>query len=218
MKAAAELKKTMARLRAPGGCSWDRALTISKTTRYLIEEVSEVVEAIDNNDVQNLQEELGDLITLVIIICVIAEEEGTFNFEQVLEAANKKIIRRHPHVFENPQDLSPEAVLAQMADIKAQEKPLESFGKKALPKFLKKHASALHMAWDACKHLHKENALQSFIKSEQLDLPNSPELQLGQKLLQVVAEHYGSDIDPETALRTYIREQLTIVPGRVRSA
>lgn len=94
-----DLLEVMAALRAPGGCSWDQAQTHRSLRRYAVEEVYEVLEAIDQEDDQALIDELGDLLFQVVFHAQIAAEEGRFDFHDVWQHAAEKMIRRHPHVF-----------------------------------------------------------------------------------------------------------------------
>jgi tetrapyrrole methylase family protein/MazG family protein len=86
-------------LRGPEGCPWDRKQTHRSLRKYVLEEAQEVCEAIDEGDPEHLKEELGDLLLQVFLHAQIAEEEGYFNMEDVLQVLNEKMIRRHPHVF-----------------------------------------------------------------------------------------------------------------------
>ncbi|HEX8295062.1 MAG TPA: MazG nucleotide pyrophosphohydrolase domain-containing protein, partial [Chthoniobacteraceae bacterium] len=94
-----QLRAIIARLRAPGGCPWDREQTHASLRAGLIEEAYEVVEAIDRGDDVNLCEELGDLLLQSIFHAQIASEAGRFDFEQVARGIAEKLLRRHPHVF-----------------------------------------------------------------------------------------------------------------------
>src|SRR5437773_11598457 len=89
----------MARLRAPGGCPWDREQTFDSIKRYTLEETYEVLEAIDNRDWPELTSELGDLLLQVLFYAEMAQEEGRFSIDDVLDALSRKLISRHPHVF-----------------------------------------------------------------------------------------------------------------------
>jgi ATP diphosphatase len=89
----------MARLRADGGCPWDREQTLTTIRKYTVEEVYEVIDAIDRGHWHDLREELGDLLLQVLFYAQIATDEGEFNIEDILETLNRKLIRRHPHVF-----------------------------------------------------------------------------------------------------------------------
>jgi MazG family protein len=89
----------MARLRAPGGCPWDREQTFDTIKPYTLEETYEVLEAIDNRDWPELAGELGDLLLQILFYSEMAQEQGTFSIDDVLDRLSTKLIRRHPHVF-----------------------------------------------------------------------------------------------------------------------
>jgi XTP/dITP diphosphohydrolase/ATP diphosphatase len=89
----------MARLRAPGGCPWDREQSFDSIRKYTLEEVYEVFDAIERRDFDHLAEELGDLLLQVLFYSEMAANEGFFSVSDVLEGLNRKLIRRHPHVF-----------------------------------------------------------------------------------------------------------------------
>ena len=113
----------MAALRTPGtGCAWDLAQDFSSIAPYAIEEACEVVDAIEREDFVDLRDELGDLLLQVVFHARMAEERGLFDFGGVVEAVTTKMIRRHPHVFGEPEARTPEAVEGVWAEIKAQEK------------------------------------------------------------------------------------------------
>jgi ATP diphosphatase len=95
----AEAVAIMARLRAPGGCPWDREQTLATIRKYTLEEVYEVIDAIDREHWGDLREELGDLQLQVLFYAQIAADEGKFTIADVLETLNRKLTRRHPHVF-----------------------------------------------------------------------------------------------------------------------
>jgi XTP/dITP diphosphohydrolase/ATP diphosphatase len=89
----------MARLRAPGGCPWDREQSFDTIRKYTLEEVYEVFDAIERRDFPHLAEELGDLLLQVLFYAEMAANEGQFTIADVLDHLNRKLIRRHPHVF-----------------------------------------------------------------------------------------------------------------------
>jgi MazG family protein len=95
----AEAVAIMARLRAPGGCPWDREQTFSTIRKYTIEETWEVLDAIEREAWPDLADELGDLLLQVLFYAEMAAEAGHFSITQVIENLNRKLIRRHPHVF-----------------------------------------------------------------------------------------------------------------------
>src|SRR4051812_18301588 len=122
MSAIEDLKATMARLRAPDGCPWDREQTHATLVRCLIDEVSELIETIDRNDWTHMREELGDVLIQVVFHAQIAAEQGLFDFEDVARDINEKLIRRHPHVFGTGKLDTSEQVIAEWEKIKATEK------------------------------------------------------------------------------------------------
>jgi MazG family protein len=95
----AEAVAIMARLRGPGGCPWDREQSFDSIRKYTLEETYEVLDAIERRDWANLTEELGDLLLQVLFYAQMAADEGRFTIADVLETLNRKLIRRHPHVF-----------------------------------------------------------------------------------------------------------------------
>lgn len=113
----------MAALRTPvTGCNWDLEQSFETIAPYTIEEAYEVADAIQRGDLIDLRDELGDLLLQVVFHARIAEEEGHFAFADVVEAINRKMIRRHPHVFGERKDWTPAEVKASWKRIKAEEK------------------------------------------------------------------------------------------------
>lgn len=94
------------RLRQPDGCPWDSTQTYESMRKCVTDEAAEVVEAVDNNDIINLKEELGDLLLQVLLYSDIAGERGDFTLEDVIDMLSKKMINRHPHVFEDEESIS----------------------------------------------------------------------------------------------------------------
>jgi XTP/dITP diphosphohydrolase/tetrapyrrole methylase family protein/MazG family protein/ATP diphosphatase len=118
----------MRRLRAPGGCPWDRKQTLESLRAYIAEEAYELIEAIGTEDGRKICEEAGDLLLQVVFIACIAEETGAFRMEDILDALSSKLIRRHPHVFaandgsDGRKIETSEDVLIAWEQIKAEEK------------------------------------------------------------------------------------------------
>ena len=123
--AAAALGKAaaiMAKLRAPGGCPWDREQTFDTIKRHTLEETYEVFDAIERRDWPALKDELGDLLLQVLFYAEMASEAGYFNLEEVANSLSEKLIRRHPHVFGNIEAEDANAVLRNWEQIKVAEK------------------------------------------------------------------------------------------------
>jgi nucleoside triphosphate diphosphatase len=118
--------KIMARLRAPGGCPWDREQTFDSIKPYTLEETYEVFEAIDNRDWQELPGELGDLLLQVLFYSEMAREAGYFSVDDVLDRLSSKLIDRHPHVFADTKADTAGEVLRNWEALKRAEKAEKS--------------------------------------------------------------------------------------------
>jgi len=112
----------MARLRAPGGCPWDREQTFDTIKPFTLEETYEVIEAIDNRDWEELKGELGDLLLQILFYSEMAEEEGRFTIDDVLDRLSAKLINRHPHVFGDVKAGTSSEVVKNWEALKAEEK------------------------------------------------------------------------------------------------
>src|SRR5689334_25108958 len=112
----------MARLRAPGGCPWDREQSFDSIKPFTLEETYEVLEAIDNRDWDELTGELGDLLLQVLFYAEMAQEEGHFSIDDVLDTLSDKLVSRHPHVFGDVEANTSEQVLKNWQALKAEEK------------------------------------------------------------------------------------------------
>lgn len=116
------------RLRAPGGCPWDRVQTPRDLRSYILEEVYEVIDAIDRHDAQALKEELGDLLFQVLFLASVGSEAGAFDLPEIIEAVERKMVRRHPHVFGDAEAQTPDEVVDRWTRIKARERESGSLG------------------------------------------------------------------------------------------
>ena len=122
MKAFQDFIKTVAKLRSPEGCPWDKEQTLYSMKKDMLEEAAELADALDNKDIDNIKEELGDVLLHVAMHSQIASEYGLFSIEDVINEENEKIIRRHPHVFSNLDLKSTDDVLKKWDEIKKKEK------------------------------------------------------------------------------------------------
>jgi ATP diphosphatase len=119
----ARLLDIMAALRTPGsGCPWDLEQNFATIAPYTIEEAYEVADAIARGDLDNLREELGDLLLQVVFHARMAQEQGAFEFRDVVQTLTEKLVRRHPHVFGDARGLTAEAVEGLWERIKTQER------------------------------------------------------------------------------------------------
>ena len=117
-----DLLEVMAKLRSPTGCPWDREQTHLSLRRHSIEEVYELIDAIEARDDHEMAEELGDLLLQVVFHCQLARERGAFDFERVCRLLVEKLVRRHPHVFGATKVANVDEVWANWERIKRAEK------------------------------------------------------------------------------------------------
>ena len=117
-----QLIKTIRKLRAPDGCPWDRKQDALSLKKYLHEECQELISAIENGDIENICEEIGDLYFILGMLSVVHSEKDLFSPEDPLRLINEKMIRRHPHVFSNTPYKDEQELRLQWEMIKQQEK------------------------------------------------------------------------------------------------
>lgn len=210
MSAIHDLRKTIARLRAPGGCPWDQEQTHQTLTRCLIDECSELLDTIDRLDMPHMREELGDVLIQVIFHAQLAEEAGHFDLEDVAREVNEKLIRRHPHVFGDGKLDTTDQVLSQWERIKAEEKRKAGKQAEGLFKEMPPQLPSLMLAEAVWKQIEKRklpaggvvDQVRIAALSEQLD-----DASLGRMLFEVAAACRAKGLDPEGALR---RETLRV--------
>jgi len=119
------LVQTIQTLRSENGCPWDKKQTTTSLKKYLLEEFNEIMEAIDKKDNDNLCEELGDFIYLIIMISEINNERQLFSLTDVLDSINSKLVRRHPHVFAGTPMPDEKTLREQWEKIKKSEKAFD---------------------------------------------------------------------------------------------
>lgn len=205
------LTDVMATLRSPGGCPWDREQTHSSIRKSLIEEVYELLEAIDNMDYENMKEELGDVLLQVVFHARLAEEEGAFTMQDVVDEIVSKLIRRHPHVYGTIEVGSSGEVLQNWEAIKQTEKKERihvldgvTKGQPALMRAYKLNSKAAKVGFDWPDN---EGVWQKILEelSELKDAaangtPEEQEHELGDLLFAVAAYAKHIGLEPETAL------------------
>lgn len=190
-----ELIATLERLRAPGGCAWDREQTHASLVQYLVEESAELVEAIESGSRDDLVEELGDVLYQVLFHADIATEAGEFTIEDVAARMTAKMVGRHPHVFGDVVADTPDAVVANWELVKAAEKPHRTSVLDGIPAGMPGLALADKTLGRAAK---------VGVEREPLAVPGSED-ELGDLLLGLVAGARAAGFDAERALRTALR-------------
>lgn len=190
------LTSIMARLREAGGCPWDREQTHDSLKKYAIEEVYELVDAIDSCSDEKMKEELGDVLLQVVFHAQIALERGAFDFDDVANRISDKLVHRHPHVFGDVKVEGVSEVLANWEDLKRKEKPGEESRFGGLPRELPALFMSYRIAEKAPESCPPEEALLARLGSFEVDRANIGEFLHAFALL---AWRWG--IDPEEALR-----------------
>lgn len=218
-----DLVAVMARLRAPGGCPWDREQTYRSLSQYLLEEAHEAFDAIqeadETGDTDHLKEELGDLLLQVVFHATIGAERGDFTMDDVAAGVTEKLVLRHPHVFGDAKLEKAQDVLDNWDELKAAERKASGKVEKEkssildeVPKTFPSLLEALKITKKAAKvGFDWENASQIFEKvdEETAELKSAMETgetlaieeELGDLLFAVVNLARHLDVEPETALR-----------------
>ena len=197
-----QLVAVMDRLRSPGGCPWDAEQTHESLVKFLLEESYEYIEAVETNDREAMREELGDVLLQVYFHARMAEEHPTdpFSIEDVAQAVAEKLIRRHPHVFADAEDLSSDQVLENWEALKALEKGRTSavdgvpLAQPALPLVTK----LLYRA--------EKNRLTLDLPSQIHEPKEATPEAVGEVLLATIAWASENGVDSEGALRLVARD------------
>lgn len=215
LSAISQLHTIMAKLRHPdNGCPWDLEQNFSTIAPYTIEEAYEVADAIASGDKHALKEELGDLLLQVVFHAQMAEEEGSFTFNDVAETICEKMIRRHPHVFSNVEIKDAKAQTENWEQLKAAERKTKNASNSvlsdvpsALPALmraekLQKRAARVGFDWDdvsgVIAKIHEELAE---VEEAMKESPEKIAEEIGDLLFAVTNLARFASIDPEEALR-----------------
>lgn len=156
-----ELLAVMVKLRSPEGCPWDREQDHQTLRRHAVEEVYELIDAIEAHDDHEMAEELGDLLLQVVFHCQLASERGAFDFEKVTQLIVEKLIRRHPHVFGEIKVKNVDEVWANWEKIKKAEKDGTKHERASALDGIPKHLPALARAEKLVKKARKAKLLPS---------------------------------------------------------
>jgi len=209
------LMEIMAHLRSPEGCPWDQEQTHQSLTRCLIEEVSETLEAIDEDDMELLEEELGDLLLQVVFHAQIAKENGNFDIEDVARGISDKLVRRHPHVFGDEKGTIDQAdqVVDRWEQVKAEEKKQKGISNEnsSIFKKLPPRLPALLFANDIYKRAEKADVDDRLsLDKGKIDsmAQNMDQEKAGRALFELVAACRKSGLDPEACLRDFASKQM----------
>ena len=216
------LIEIVARLRAPGGCPWDREQTIDSLKPFVLEETYEVLEAIDRHDHGGLAEELGDFLYQAVFLAQLESEAGHFTIADSVESIAVKLVRRHPHVFERDRGEPPldtaGQVRARWEEIKARERGAQAAPKtllggvpSTLPALLRAHhigarAASVGFDWDRIgevveKIQEEVDELREVVAKTDAPDRDRAEEEMGDLLFSIANLSRKLGIEPETALR-----------------
>jgi uncharacterized protein YabN with tetrapyrrole methylase and pyrophosphatase domain len=196
-----ELLKVMAKLRSPQGCPWDREQDHKTLRFHAVEEVYELMDAIEAGDDHEMLEELGDLLLQVVFHCQLARERGAFDFEEVAGNITEKLIRRHPHVFGNAKAKTVDAVWAQWEQIKKAEKHGTKHHRRSALDGIPKHLPGLLRAEKLVKKARKAQLMTTSRKSR----GNSADV--GRELFEIAQYAQAKGWSAEELLRAEIQKR-----------
>lgn len=191
-----DLLEIMRTLRGPGGCPWDQKQTHDSLRPYLLEEAAEAVDVLHTGNADKMSEELGDVLLQVAFHAVIAEEDGSFTYEDIEQSIIDKLVRRHPHVFEDVEVTDADEVVMNWQAIKASEKgasPVEDVPH-SLPALMRAAELGKKLNWPA---VQKEAVAEAVSQAQEAQAHR----QIGQLLLAVVDYARSLGVNPELALR-----------------
>ena len=193
-----DLQTVMARLRAPDGCPWDKEQDHMSIRNHAIEEVYELVDAIEASDDHEMEEELGDLLLQVVFHCQLGKERGAFDFDRVARTIADKLIRRHPHVFGDSKVKTVDGVWTQWEQIKKEEKEGTKHERPSALDGIPKHLPALARAEKLAKKARKAGLIP---KTETKPAPDVNKRNLGKLLHDLTSYAQSRGWSAEAMLR-----------------
>lgn len=198
-----DLLQVMAKLRSPKGCPWDLEQDHLTMRRHAIEEVYELIDAIEARDDQEMAEELGDLLLQVVFHCQLAHERGAFDFEKVTRHLVDKLIRRHPHVFGTTKVKDVDEVWANWEKIKRAEKHGTHLERKSAFDGIPKHLPALLRAEKLLKKAHKAKILPAAPRSQRKPAKSA----VAKELFALVSQAQAQGWCAEELLASEVKKQ-----------
>ncbi|MCB1110843.1 MAG: MazG family protein [Chlamydiia bacterium] len=192
-----ELVEIADELHGPNGCPWDKKQTFQSLRPHVLEEVHELLEAIDDDDAKGMVEELGDVLFQIIFFAKLGEKTKRFTLEDIITTVSEKLVRRHPHVFGDIEVESADEVVHHWERVKAEEKKERKHPLEGIPKTLGALARAQKIV---SKIIRKE---LPFPKKEQ---QASAEAAFGDQFLDLVIQAQQEGVDAECALRAALKK------------
>ena len=193
-----EFCEIIRRLRAPGGCPWDREQTHETLRKHLIEEAYEACDAIDEGNPEKIADELGDVLLQIVMHAQVGKEAGTFDIDDVTDIVSRKMIQRHPHVFGDVKVENSSEVLENWEEIKKKTR-----GQKTTYEAMEGVSKSLPALYRAGKIIEKAQK-GGFIKKE-ASVTVTPE-EVGEKLFEIATLACQCGIDAEEALSAFTKK------------
>jgi tetrapyrrole methylase family protein/MazG family protein len=196
MKEFDELLSIADTLHGPNGCPWDKKQTFQTLRPHILEEVHELLDAVDEDDAKGMSEELGDILFQIIFFAKLGEKSKRYSLKEIINTVSEKLVRRHPHVFGDAEVKTPEEVIHLWERVKKEEKKDRKSLLEGVPKTLTGLARA-------------QKVISKILRSN-LDLPpkketTSAEIALGNELLDLVIQAHEENLDAESALRAALK-------------
>jgi MazG family protein len=184
-------------LHGPDGCPWDRKQTFQSLRPHILEEVHELLEAVDDDDAKGMVEELGDVLFQIIFYGKLGEKTKRFSLEDIIATVSEKLVRRHPHVFGDVEVKDADEVVHHWEKAKAEEKKERKHPLEGIPKTLGALARSQKIV---SKMIHTK---LSFPQKEQ---KASAEIAIGDQFLDLVIQAQQEGVDAESALRSALKK------------
>ncbi len=196
MKEFDELVDIADALHGPSGCLWDKEQTFQSLRPHVLEEVHELLEAIDDDDAKGMVEELGDVLFQILFFAKLGEKSSRYNLKDIIEVVSEKLIRRHPHVFGDVKVENSEEVIHHWERVKKEEKK----GRKNLLEGVPKTLNGLARAQKVVSKM-----ICAKISLPKKELKESAEVTFGDQFLDLVIQAHEEGVDSESALRTALK-------------
>ncbi len=184
-------------LHGPDGCPWDRKQTFQSLRPHVLEEVHELLEAVDDDDTEGMVEELGDVLFQIIFYGKLGEKTKRFSLEDIITTVSEKLVRRHPHVFGDVEVKDADEVVHHWEKAKAEEKKERTHPLEGIPKTLGALARAQKIV---------SKIIRTKLSFPQKEQKASTEIAIGDQFLDLVIQAQQEGIDAESALRAALKK------------
>lgn len=185
-------------LHGPNGCPWDKKQTFKSLRPHILEELHEVLEAVDEENIEGMVEELGDLFFIIIFYAKLGEKEGKFTLEEIITTVSEKLIRRHPHVFGEAKVKDADEVMHHWERIKKLEKKERKSALEGIPKSL----NILSRAQKIIKKMDRKEVPFP----EQKEKKSTLEESIGDQFIDLIIQSEEEGIDAESAVRVALKK------------